>query len=146
VLKARQARGMAQRVRDKVPKDLQARLETLRLDLLALFRALDRLVLAPPEVDEHALHALFELDADLAEALVVLDFPLRGIDVASLLAETLASLGRIPMAREDLLRGLAPDVQASLAKMQTRVRATLDPDDAYHSINGRGRGGGSRSG
>src|SRR5215813_559259 len=104
---------MARRVRDKVPRDLQVRLETARLDLLVLFRALDRLVLAPPEVDEHALHTLFELDADFAEALVVLDFPLRGIDVATMLTETLASLHRMPTLRDDLLLHLAPDVRAS---------------------------------
>jgi hypothetical protein len=137
-LEARQAHRMARRVRDKVPTDLQARLEAVRLDLLALFRALDRLVLAPPEVDEHALRALFELDADFAEALVVLDFPLRGIDVPTMLTETLASLGRVPTVRDDLLLGLPPDVRASLAQMQTRVRGTLDPEDAYHSISGRG--------
>jgi len=125
---------MARRVRDKVPRDLQARLESARLDLLALFRALDRLLLAPPEVDENALHALFELDADFAEALVVLDFPLRGLDVAKMLAETLASLGRAPKLRDDLLLGLAPDVRASLTQMQTQVRRTLGPEDAYHSI------------
>jgi hypothetical protein len=137
---------MARRVRDKVPRDLQARLETARLDSLALFRALDQLALVPPEVDEHVLHTLFELDADFAEALVVLDFPLRGIDVATMLADTLASLGRVPTVRHDLLLGLEPDVRASLAQMQTRVRSTLAPEDAYHSITDRGRGQGPRSG
>jgi hypothetical protein len=137
---------MARRVRDKVPTDLQARLETVRLDLLALFRAMDRLVLAPPEVDEHALHALLVLDADLAEALVVLDFPLRGIDVATMLTETLASLSRVPTARNDLLRGLAADTRSSLAQMQTQVRCALDPEDAYHSIPDRDRARGPRPG
>jgi len=134
----RHAQGVARRVRDKVPRDLQARLETVRLDLLALFRALDRLVLAPPDVNEHALRALFELDADFAEALVVLDFPLRGIHVPTMLAETLASLGRVPTARDNLLLALAPDVRTAVAQMQARVRVALGPGDAYHSIHDRG--------
>lgn len=134
---------MARRVRDKVPRDLQARLETVRLDLLALFRALDRLALAPPEVDEHVLQGLLKLDADFAEALVVLDFPLHGLDVAAMLADTLASLTRVSKVRDNLLLSLAPDVRASVAQMQTRVRSTLGPEDAYHSIPGRdGRDGG----
>jgi hypothetical protein len=136
---------MARRVRDKVPRDLQARLETARLDLLALFRALDRLVLAPPEVDQHLLLTLFELDADFAEALVVLDFPLRSIDIPAMLAETLASLGRVPTLRDDLLLSLAPDVQAHLARLHAQVRTTLAAEDAYHSIPERGRGRGPRS-
>jgi hypothetical protein len=38
---------MARRSTEEIPVDLRARLETARLDLLALFRALDRMDLSP---------------------------------------------------------------------------------------------------
>jgi hypothetical protein len=43
----RDARGMAPRDPLPIPGDLRARLEVARLDLLALFRALDRMDLSP---------------------------------------------------------------------------------------------------
>ena len=55
-----------------------------------------------------------------------------------MLAETLASLGRVPTARDNLLLALAPDVRAAVAQMQARVRVALGPGDAYHSIHDRG--------
>jgi hypothetical protein len=59
---------MARRSAVEVPADLRARLEPARLDLLALFRALDRLDLAPAEIPQRLIRQLFELDADLNEA------------------------------------------------------------------------------
>ena len=56
---------MARRSAVEVPADLRARLEPARLDLLALFRALDRLDLAPAEIPQRLIRQLFELDADL---------------------------------------------------------------------------------
>ena len=52
-----------------IPADLRPRLETARLDLLALFRALDRMDLTPAEIPQHLIRQLFELDADYVEAL-----------------------------------------------------------------------------
>jgi hypothetical protein len=52
-----------------IPADLRACLETARLDLLALFRALDRMDLAPAEIPQRLMRQIFELDADFAEAL-----------------------------------------------------------------------------
>ena len=46
----RDARGMAPRDPLPIPGDLRARLEVARLDLLALFRALDRMDLSPDEI------------------------------------------------------------------------------------------------
>jgi hypothetical protein len=48
----------------EVPADFRARLEAARLDLLALFRALDRMDLTPPEIPQRLIRQLFELDAD----------------------------------------------------------------------------------
>ena len=57
------------RIRDLAPPDFERQLEDARLDLLALFRALDQLDLTPNEIPQPILRELFELDADFAEAL-----------------------------------------------------------------------------
>ena len=45
----RHALAMARRSTAEIPADLRARLERARLDLLALFRALDKMDLSPAE-------------------------------------------------------------------------------------------------
>ena len=62
-----------------IPPDLKSRLETARLDLLALFRSLDQMDLSAREIPQRLLQQLFELDADYAEALWVLDQPSHSI-------------------------------------------------------------------
>jgi hypothetical protein len=52
---------MARLPAGKIPADLRARLETARLDLLALFRALDRMDLSPAEIPQRLIRQLFEL-------------------------------------------------------------------------------------
>src|SRR5271155_2240242 len=52
-----------------IPADLRPRLEAARLDLLALFRALDRMDLTPSEIPQRLFRQLFERDADYVEAL-----------------------------------------------------------------------------
>ena len=51
----RHARAMARPSQVQVPPDLRARLESARLDLLALFRALDRMDLAPTEIPQRLI-------------------------------------------------------------------------------------------
>ena len=68
-------RFMARRSAPVIPVDLRTRLETARLDLLTLFRALDRLDLSATEIPQRLLRQLFELDADFAEASGGLDQP-----------------------------------------------------------------------
>jgi hypothetical protein len=46
----RHAQVMARRSPAEIPVDLRARLEKARLDLLTLFRALDRMELSPAEI------------------------------------------------------------------------------------------------
>ena len=48
----RHARAMARRPMAEIPVDLRARLEEARLDLLALFRALDQMDLSPAEIPQ----------------------------------------------------------------------------------------------
>jgi hypothetical protein len=68
------ARVMFRRSQVEIPLDLRARLEA-RLDLLALFRALDRMHPAPDQIPQRLIPQLFELDADYVEALWALDQP-----------------------------------------------------------------------
>jgi len=55
----RDARAMARRSTVEAPADLRARLETARLDRLALFRAPDRMDLAPSEIPQRLIRQLF---------------------------------------------------------------------------------------
>lgn len=89
----RHARAMARRATIDVPADFRVRLETARLDLLALFRALDRMDLAPLEIPQRLIRQLFELDADYAEALWALDQAPEALDMEAMLRDTLAALG-----------------------------------------------------
>lgn len=65
----RHAQGMELRSPVRIPADLRSRLESARLNLLALFRALDQMDLTPAEIPQRLMRQLFELDADYAEAL-----------------------------------------------------------------------------
>src|SRR6516162_7786381 len=113
------------RVRDRVPSDLEPALEAARLDLLALFRALDRASLTAAEIPQGLLRALFELDADFAEALHVLDFPLRGLDVRAMIADTHASLRRLLATRQQFLDGLPQRTLPPLQRAVATIRASL---------------------
>ena len=89
---------MARRSAAQIPPDLRSRLETARLDLLALFRALDRMHLTPAEIPQRLIRQLFELDADYVEALWALDQPVGKLDQHALLRDTLAALEQLPQA------------------------------------------------
>ncbi|HTP36108.1 MAG TPA: hypothetical protein VMJ75_28225 [Candidatus Acidoferrales bacterium] len=86
---------MARRPQAEVPADLRARLEGARLDLLALFFALDRMDFAPAEIPQRLIQQLFELDADYAEALWALDQPAGTLELRLMLRDTLAALEQI---------------------------------------------------
>src|SRR5260370_30336349 len=92
----RHARAMAGRSQVEIPLDLRARLEAARLDLLALFRALDRMHLTPEQIPQRLLQQLFELDADYVEALWGLDQPPGKLDRRALPRDTLAALEQLP--------------------------------------------------
>src|ERR1017187_4304096 len=90
------ARGMAHRSPLEIPADLRARLEVARLDLLALFRALDHRDLSPDEIPQGLLRQLFERDADYAEALWALDQAEGSLDRRAMLRDTLTALEQLP--------------------------------------------------
>src|SRR3989441_10047178 len=94
----RHAEPMVRRSALAIPVDLRARLETARLDVLALFRALDRMDLSAAEIPQRLLHQLFELDADLVEGLWALDQPAGRLNLGAMLRDTLAALEQIPEA------------------------------------------------
>jgi hypothetical protein len=129
---------MSPRLRSSIiPGDLRARLETARLDLLALFRALDQMALSPLEIPQRLLRQLFELDADYVEALVVLDQPPGGLDLHAMLRDTLAALEQLPEASARLKRNLPKRVQPTLLVLETSIRKHLDAREAYNMIPGK---------
>jgi len=128
---------MAQRFPVEVPADLRTRLETARLDLLALFRALDRMDLAPAEIPQRLIRQLFELDADYAEALWALDQPPGALDLRRMLRDTLAALEQLPEASARLRKNLPLRAHPALAQLEVTVRQNLLPAEAYNMVPGR---------
>jgi hypothetical protein len=133
----RHARAMAHRAPAGIPVDLRTRLETARMDLLALFRALDRMDLSPAEIPQRLLRQLFELDADYAEALWALDQPPGGLDLHVMLRHTLAALEQFPEASARFRTKLPPRVHPALTQLESTVRNGLDPTQAYNMVPGR---------
>jgi hypothetical protein len=132
-----EARGMAHRSPSAIPDDLRPRLEAARLDLLALFRSLDRMHLSAGEIPQGLLKQLFELDADCAEALWGLDQPAGRLDRHAMLRDTLAALDQLPQAAARFRKKLPPGSQPILAHLEVSVRKTLSPKDAYSMVPGR---------
>ena len=130
-------RFMAHRTPAVVPADLRARLESARLDLLALFRALDRMDLPAAEIPQRQLRRLFDLDADFAEALWGLDQPAGGLDVHSMLRDTLAALVQMPVTNSRFRKKLPRRAHPTLANLETSIRTKLKPREAYSMVPGR---------
>ena len=127
---------MARRAPVIIPVDLRRRLEAARLDLLALFRALDRMDLSPAEIPQRLLGQLFELDADCAEALWVLDQPSGTLDLQAMLGDTLAALDQLPDASARLRKNLPSRAHPALTRLEVTVRNTLPPREAYNMAPG----------
>lgn len=134
----RHARAMARRFTAEIPVDLRARLERARLDLLALFRALDRMDLSPAEIPQRLIRQLFELDADYVEALWALDQPPASLNRHAMLRDTLAALEQLPEACARLRNDLPHHAHDILAQLEITVRRGLNPAEAYSMVPGRG--------
>jgi hypothetical protein len=119
-----------------IPEDLRSRIETARLDLLALFRALERMDLSPAEIPQRLLRQLFEFDADYAEALWALDQPPGRLNVKTMVRDTLASLNRLPEICTRFRRQLAPRAHPTLANLEKSIRESLDLREAYNGVPG----------
>jgi hypothetical protein len=114
---------------------MRPELEAARLDLRALYRALDRMRLA-----QHlpvGLRRLQELDADFAEALYVLDRPPSRLDWDAMIDDTRASLKRLPALYEAFLATFDAPTRAALEERASLTRDVLSPTDAYLEIPGR---------
>ena len=133
----RHARTMARRSTGKTPADLRSCLEAARLDLLALFRALDRMDLTPAEIPQRLIRQLFELDADFAEALWALDQPPGTLDLKAMLRDTKAALEQLPDACARFRKNLPRRAHPTLAQLEVTVRDTLLPAEAYSMVPGR---------
>jgi len=120
-----------------IPPDLRARLENIRLDLLALFRALDRMDLSPAEIPQRLIHQLFHLDADCAEALWALDQPPGSLNLKAMLRDTLASLEQIPQAVARFRANLPSRAHPKLETLEASIRKTLQSKEAYNQVPGR---------
>ena len=128
--------AMARRATIEIPADLRTRLETARLDLLALFRALDRMDLSPIEIPQRLIRQLYELDADYAEALWALDQPKGALDLRTLLRDTLAALEQRTEACARFRKNLPPRAHPRLAQLEISIRHGLDPLEAYNMVPG----------
>ncbi len=116
-------------------EQLRPRLEAARLELRALYRSLDRLRLAQQLPAQ--LRRLQELDADLAEALWVLDQPRGRFDLSAMVVGTLKSLGQLAGAREVFLASFDASTRAQIEAGAQATRTVLSPEDAYLEIPGR---------
>jgi hypothetical protein len=134
----RHARVMFRRAQVEIPVDLRARLEAARLDLLALFRALDGMHLAPEQIPQRLIRQLFELDADYVEALWALDQPPGKLNPRAMLRDTLAALEQLPAACSRFRKTLPSPVQPTLSQLELTIRASLSPAEAYNMVPGRG--------
>ncbi len=133
----RDARGMPHRSPPEIPGDLRARLEVARLDLLALFRALDRMDLSAEEIPQPLLRQLFERDADYAEALWALDQGEGSLDRPAMLRDALTALDRLPPACAKFRKQLPARAHPTLEQLEGSIRKTLNPKEAYNSAPGR---------
>jgi hypothetical protein len=120
-----------------IPTDLRSRLEAARLELLALFRALDRMDLTAGEIPQLILRQLFELDADYVEALWALDQPPSRFKLRAMLRDTSASLERMPQLLVKFHKMLPPRAQSILPTLERSVRKSLHPDEAYNMVPSR---------
>lgn len=120
-----------------IPADLRTRLEAARLDLLVLFRALDRMDLTPLEIPQRLLQQLFELDADYVEALWALDQPKGSFDLRAMLRDTLAALDQLPDATASFRKHLPKRAHPVLLKLEPVIRESLNPNAAYNMVPGR---------
>ena len=131
----RSATAKPSRLERALPPDFRSRLEAARLDLRALFRAADQLGMAQDLPDE--MQSLFELDANFAEALYVMNLGPSDIDVRAMLSDTKSSFARVATARAEFLGTLDGPMRRRLEARVPAVRATLSPQDAYIDVPGR---------
>jgi hypothetical protein len=120
-----------------IPPDLRSRLEAERLDTLALLRALDQAFVAPAYLPQPHTQQLFELDADCAEALWALEQPPGALNLRAMVSDTLASLHKLPDARQQVRARLPPAATPTVLTLEKAIRASLHRGEAYDDLPGR---------
>jgi hypothetical protein len=120
-----------------IPADLRPQLESARLDLLALFRALDQMDLSPGEIPQRLIRQLFELDADYVEALWALDQPPGSLDLRAMLCDTRAALEQLSELSARLRKNLPNCVHSTLLALEPSIRKNLNPREAYNMVPGK---------
>jgi len=133
----RDALDMAHRPSPEIPEDLRARLEAARLNLLALFRALDHMDLSAQEIPQRLLRQLYERDADYAEALWALDQVEESLDRSSMLRDTLKALDQLRSLSAKFRKQLPARAHPTLENLEARIRPALNPKEAYSMVPGR---------
>ena len=121
----------------EIPHAMRARLERERIELLILFRQIDRTGMGPEYLHDSRLAELMELDADCAEALWALDQPAGSIDPRAMLADTLAALDGLPSRRSAFIASLPDKTVNRMAALRPMIEAALDTDAAYSGVPGR---------
>jgi hypothetical protein len=133
----RDAQDMEHRSWLEIPGDLRARLAVARLDLLAPFRALDRMDLGAQEIPQRLLRQLLERDADYAEALWALDQVEGRLDRGAMLHDTLKALDQLPSATAQFRTQLPARAHPTLEHLESSIRKKLNPKEAYNMVPGR---------
>lgn len=128
---------MAHRSSLEIPGDLRARLEVARLDLLALFRALDRMGFSAQEIPQRLLRQLLQRDADYAEALWALDQVEGRLDWRAMLRDTLKALDHLPSVSAQFRKQLPARAHPTLEHLESSIRKKLNPTEAYSMVPGR---------
>jgi hypothetical protein len=90
--------------------------------------------LSAREIPQRLLQQLFELDADYAEALWVLDQPPAKFDLRLMLRDTLSALEQLPATCALFRTNLPQRARPILASLEPRVRHSLDPREAYNML------------
>ena len=128
---------MVELVRSRVPTNWEGKLKAARLDLLALFRSIDRVPIDARELPWSTFDELLDLDGDYAEALSILDQPSTQYDVGRMERDTRRSLARLPRLRSSFMAHFPAARRAQLEEKVALVRPTLTEQDAWHSIPGK---------
>ena len=89
------------------------------------------------KIPQRLLRQLFELDADLAEALWALDQPEGSLDRRAMLRDTLTALDQLPSACAQFRKQLPARAHPTLEQLEGSVRKALNSKEAYNMVPGR---------
>jgi hypothetical protein len=133
----RHARVMFRRAQVEIPIDLRARLEAARLDLLALFRALESHA-SGAAADSATTHpAAIRTRRRLCGSSLGLDQPPGKLNPRAMLRDTLAALEQLPVACSRFRKALPSQAQPTLPQLELTVRVNLSPTEAHNMVPGR---------